>query len=464
MTQKPLCGDDAGLNLNPDRGFRLEVAFRKYDDLKKAADILDYHLKNSEPEQITLAQTYIYLAESLTCDIPESALEAIGEVFEVYRKKSVKMLLRFAYELKFRIGGATTEIILRHIDQLAPVVHRNSDVIYALQTGFIGAWGEWHNDIPRVDRKKVVTAVAEKLAAPETYMQTRLPVQKNFISPSHPKYNMIGFHNDCFYGIANSFDIGSCGLDPGYPQWYQAAAQSPYAPQDAELYWSGWCIDNDRFCDGYDALMALSELHMTSLSAAHGYTDRRSDPEHTVAMERWKKQPLTPEWLDEHHIPYELSWFEGAANRNVFEFIRDHLGYRLRLCEYSAKEVGNGALDIRLTLVNYGFSSPFNLSGELALLDDGGNVVSSFALDGIERWYPASVEPQITLHATLIKPEGLFKWRIDSDEPAFPPEEGAIVKPYGGKYRVGIRLHGTLGDNVRFDNDAEYEDGFCILQ
>jgi hypothetical protein len=43
---------------------------------------------------------------------------------------------------------------LEHMRLLAPTIRRHSDVIFALQAGFIGRWGEWHNtqhgnDAPR---------------------------------------------------------------------------------------------------------------------------------------------------------------------------------------------------------------------------------------------------------------------------------------------------------------------------
>jgi hypothetical protein len=40
-------------------------------------------------------------------------------------------------------GDATKAWMLRHIDQVSPLLHDNEDVIDALQAGFIGTWGEW---------------------------------------------------------------------------------------------------------------------------------------------------------------------------------------------------------------------------------------------------------------------------------------------------------------------------------
>jgi len=56
-------------------------------------------------------------------------------------------VLRFAYEKSNRgvDYGPTLEWILRHVDQLAPVIRDNADVIYVMQAGFVGAWGEWHS-------------------------------------------------------------------------------------------------------------------------------------------------------------------------------------------------------------------------------------------------------------------------------------------------------------------------------
>jgi hypothetical protein len=59
-----------------------------------------------------------------------------------------RLLVRFVYNLG-PIGSGARDVpavlIATHIDQLAPILLKHQDMIFALQAGFIGTWGEWHN-------------------------------------------------------------------------------------------------------------------------------------------------------------------------------------------------------------------------------------------------------------------------------------------------------------------------------
>src|SRR4030095_15962150 len=53
--------------------------------------------------------------------------------------------------------------VIEHIDQLEPVLRRNSDVIAYLEAGFVGAWGEWHNSTSGLDTTASKSAVLKRL-------------------------------------------------------------------------------------------------------------------------------------------------------------------------------------------------------------------------------------------------------------------------------------------------------------
>ena len=447
------------LNHNPDRGFRLEVSFVKAQELLNAADRKAYarekilgELDNCAPLDITIAQNYFYLWPWLDSPISEDALSAFQDVFDVYREMKIKVLQRFSYQRECHKGGAKTERILEHIRQLKPLIERNRDVIYCFQTGFIGAWGEWHSDVPDVDRTKILTAVAEELVPDDMYLQLRLPEYKAFLSPTHPAYRKIGYNNDCFFGKINAEYYGSGGWDPDTAMWRTSVAQSPFCPMDAELYWSFWNFENNIFCDGYDAVTALSELHITTFSAMHGYGDLKKSADRRGTIARWTEQPVTEEWLNAHGIPFSPAWFVGENGeklaRNVFEFVRDHFGYRLEAqsVEVSGEAAYGECVNVCLEIKNTGFSAPFNLRGEFALLDEDGNAVSVFPIDGIDHWYPTSpldyTDRTVLIHKVC----------------------GALAVPEKAeKLRLGFRLYSTLGSGVVLANTLENVNGYDIL-
>ena len=99
-----------------------------------------------EPFGLTLVQAYCYLTEFADKPISDEKLTRLQESFDNLRRRGLKAVLRFAYERATGVKeGPTLDWILRHIDQLQPLLRRNVDVVYVLQAGFIGAWGEWHS-------------------------------------------------------------------------------------------------------------------------------------------------------------------------------------------------------------------------------------------------------------------------------------------------------------------------------
>lgn len=114
------------------RGNRLDgVEFRHC----QWQDELDYCAYDG----LTVIQGYVYL-NKFSDGRPLSAakLEDIEEFFFQIRRRGIKVLLRFAYELSPCIIGPTGATILRHLEQLKPLIRKNIDIIYSLQCGFPG--------------------------------------------------------------------------------------------------------------------------------------------------------------------------------------------------------------------------------------------------------------------------------------------------------------------------------------
>ena len=129
--------------LNPERGYRHEL-----DDLcgqcaGPEADCIHatggqlLRLHECAKFNMTLAQTYCYL-DGEQDTISSQMLQRLEHGFAKLRAANVKALLRFAYD---RCSGGvvegnyTTARILKHIQQLSPIVTRNIAVVYALQPG-----------------------------------------------------------------------------------------------------------------------------------------------------------------------------------------------------------------------------------------------------------------------------------------------------------------------------------------
>ncbi|MDE5587343.1 MAG: DUF4874 domain-containing protein, partial [Bacilli bacterium] len=80
-------------------------------------------------------------------ELSEDALEALGQTFQNIRENNSSIIIRFAYD-NFN-GTANKEpsldMILKHIEQVGPILLEYKDVIANIELGFFGPWGEMHS-------------------------------------------------------------------------------------------------------------------------------------------------------------------------------------------------------------------------------------------------------------------------------------------------------------------------------
>ncbi len=76
-----------------------------------------------------------------------------------------RFMVRFTYNFG-PIGpgamDAPLDLILKHIEQVAPILLRHRDLIFTLEAGFIGTWGEWHDSTNGNDTAAAQKAVLDK--------------------------------------------------------------------------------------------------------------------------------------------------------------------------------------------------------------------------------------------------------------------------------------------------------------
>jgi len=102
----------------------------------------------------TLVHLNIRLDDWRETDIPQGALDDLQTNFDDIRDAGIKAIIRFAYNqgpYPDTEPDASKSQILRHIEQLTPLLQTNADVIAWVEAGFIGAWGEWHTSTNGLD-------------------------------------------------------------------------------------------------------------------------------------------------------------------------------------------------------------------------------------------------------------------------------------------------------------------------
>lgn len=419
---------------NPERGWRIETEIaasqpKVYGPAKHLVGKVSPRYQEDwwvldaahfEPFGLTLAQTYCYLTEFADKPIPEEKLTALQESFDNLRRRGFKTLLRFAYERNTGLKvGPTMDSILRHIDQLQPILRRNADVIYVFQAGFIGAWGEWHDAgiIDSEDRGAQAVLLKRLLEAlPDRMLQVRVPKYKR-LALSQPTLAAfvevgetnafttipaarIGFHNDGFG--ATKTDGGTWTepplyAKPGNPEYDYMTRESAFLPVDGEMFWSDQQYDGvaarGKGVDGFNSAVRMRLHHFSSFSLAHGHSDREGK---VLSMDYWMSTAITPETLRKLAMPIADGWFEDnlgqPAVRTEFEYLTDYLGYRLELqrARLPAKVTLGAEFSVDVELINRGFSTLHNPRPvSLVLMDRNGKVTELPATTADPRqWQP----------------------------------------------------------------------------
>jgi hypothetical protein len=162
-------GDFGTVFTNPERGFhnRYEIvddpAVNDYASNTIPGfnpDQLDRTFARAKADGDTIVHSYVHLDKYQTTDLPQALLTNLGTGLGAARAQGLKVVLCFAYVWD-GYSAVTEPQMERHIDQLAPVLAANADVVMHLEAGFFGAWGEWH--------ESPYTAASEESQAPIRY-------------------------------------------------------------------------------------------------------------------------------------------------------------------------------------------------------------------------------------------------------------------------------------------------------
>lgn len=412
---------------NPERGWRNEImvnwglpsrhAVLVVGEGEATVDWWLSELERYRPFGMTLTQFYYYLDRWAEGDIPPEGLAHLEAQLAKVREAGGKVVLRFAYE-KDMGGpvGATCDRILAHLDQLAPVIARNADIIAVMQAGFVGAWGEWHSSKHKLeqDHEALSRILAKVLAVlpSERMTQVRVPKYKRWclegaalkalarVTAGNAHSGLpaarIGFNNDGFLAgktCGGTWTEEPFFSNPGNPEFDVMTAESPYLMVDGELFYG----DQAGPVDGLKAIERLRLHHYTSLSLMHSYSEREGKP---FTIDRWLTEPLTEQQITGLHLPRSDQYFRDVFGnllpRTVFEYIRDHLGYRLELqsATFPAKAIPGQRLAIRAELINRGFATLHNPRPVVLVIVSPANEVIECPVAGADprTWQPFAPE------------------------------------------------------------------------
>lgn len=367
---------------NPDRGFYdyTETKASNYTPLS-LSELISHRNNFYSPStanysvKTTLVFRYFVLDDFYTgTAISQTFLDNMEADFEIARQAGVRLIIRYTYNINpdnscgesacLPYLDGTKATILNHIMQLKPYLQANADVIAAVQSGFIGVWGEQYyttyfgdtsddgddrySNTNWNDRNEVLAAVLD--ATPLNRMvQVRYPqLKQRFLggpnapvtypamtsTQAHNNSNIsrIGFHNDCFLSSPDDygtyFDYGNNSSFPSN----QIDDLKPYAEADGQYVAVGGetCNDGDfdpqNNCAG-QALTDMASLHYSYLNAEY-------------------QNDVNNDWED-----------DGCMDE-----IKRKLGYRFVLQNgtYPTTAAAGTTMNFTLNVENVGWAAPFN--------------------------------------------------------------------------------------------------------
>ncbi len=360
---------------NPARGFYAD----KYGNITPA------FVNSIKAQGMTLIHKIYNLHQFNATPISQDYLDQIQSDLNVAREGGVKVIPRFFYTDQQNGADAALDTVLLHINQLAPVLQANADVIAFMDAGFIGAWGEWyyssHGLNNTTDRRTVLFALLQALP-PQIDVVIRTPNYKrlifNYTEPldidsaySGSFRSRTGAHNDCF--LADETDAGTY-------LWNDIEGDKDYLNADNRfLPQSGETCQPSQYSVCSNALIDLNRMHWTTVNSDYN-------------------ENVLQEWIDGGCMPE----------------IKKRLGYRfvLQHAEISDSIKPNGIFTLNFNVKNVGFANPFNPRGCEIILRNNSTKAKYRLVTAIDPrfWFSGdSTSVQITGGIPSDMPEGNYE-------------------------------------------------------
>ena len=397
--------DNTTIFKNPERGFTEELN-------GKVTVSNPYRVKNhidsnwGKSDKMTMPVVLYNFGNFKSQDLPDAILNGFDEDMQTLRDLGLKCVLRFAYtERESDKEDAKPAWAVRHMEQLKPHLAANADVIYVLEAGFVGVWGEWYYSNNYGNETQHVTAnrrtIIENLFAnvpADRFILFRYPmIQQDYLHDMTPltaeeafsgtQKSRMGCHNDAFlhnWGNMGTYASDDKDDDPAQRQY--VATQCLYTPNGGETN-----IDDD------DAL------------AERMYSKAPSE----MSKYHWSFCGST------YAMPVIRRW----RNSGLFDTLNIYMGYRYNLldAQFSDQAAPGGKANITIRVRNSGYAPLYNKRTAYIVLKNGNKTYPIALQSDPRRWAPNGfvswINEQITLPSDIA--EGtyqLYLWLPDQYE------------------------------------------------
>ena len=387
--------DNTTVFKNPERGFTEEMS-----DVVSATNpnVVKGEISSDwgDSDNMTLAVVLYNFNKFKSQDLPAAVLTGFDEDMQELRDHGLKCVLRFAYtESQSDKVDATPAWVQRHLQQLHSHLVANADVIYVLEAGFIGSWGEWYyttnytNESQHMnDNRRLVIQHLFANAPTDRFILFRYPMIKaeylNDYTPltaaeafQNTEKARMGCHNDAF--------LNKYGNDGTYVSWDEEIEDDSIVRQyvaDETLY-----VPN-----GGETNVEKSSLAKTVYAQAPS----EMSIYHWSFCGRTYAEAVTSRW----------------RTSGIFDTLNIHMGYRYNLldAQFSDQATAKGTMNIHIRLRNDGYAPIYNERIAYIVLKNDSYTCSLHLASDPRRWLPngaiSTINEQLTVPADV--PSGTY--------------------------------------------------------
>lgn len=329
--------------------------------------------------------TYI---DGVDYDLNETFFSAWRTTLENCRKNGCMVALRFRYDAngKDKPEPATFDKVLDHIRQIkdSGILEDYKDIIAYVESGFVGKWGEQHGGkyTSVEDKAKILDAMLDCVPSPIP-VTVRTPdifakwvgIERKDLADyqSSGEELRVGLYNDGYMG--SDSDLGTFSNRPVEIEWLSG--------QTLTSYYGGEFSGNLDWAKKYDTYLpenAIPEMYKTHLSYINGNI-----------FQLYKDYTFGSQ--------YDVDGADNSAyyGQNVFQFIRDHLGYRfvLRKSELSETVEQGGTLALDFSVENTGFANIIPETKTEIILEQNGNFIRTPVAVNSNEWYSCTTSDEL---------------------------------------------------------------------
>lgn len=339
-------------------------------------------------------------------DLDETFFRSMRTTLENCRQNGCMAALRFRYDANGVRDPepATFEQMLRHIEQIRQdgFLEDYKDILSFVESGFVGCYGEqWGGKYCSIPDKArlldllldvVPDPVPVTVRTPNIFAQWAGITEEElgtYVLEPGSRAARVGLYNDGYMG-SNS-DLGTFHDRERDLKWLRQ--------QTLFSYYGGEFSGNLDFAKQYETYLpenAVPEMYYTHLSYIN-----------SNIYQLYKDYTFGAE--------YDVPDVDNSAyyGQTVFQFIRDHLGYRfvLRKSALSESVPQGGTLRLSMAVENTGFANPIPAqTGEILLEKDGNYIRTQVDVDS-RTWYSCTtVSPEFELKLPAALEPG--RWNV----------------------------------------------------